>query len=626
MLMLCSCLNAQEASFDIRRTETQRQSEIASALREMGEDLTEMDKVNFMDGLKKGEYNFKRLYQARWKALGMPAKLEKAVSDAFNEKTQSLMFGTRGLQLGTNTGNVVNDIQEAIAFKFAEPYDDFLRDLEEKWGESLETEISEFYHRASIMLIASDRNPMIKAWIRQNTTAQDNGAKIISDVSEQLSAKYPDLKLSGASAAGGIALIFRKQLVNYLARYAGKTALFKKAATSAIGKAIGRTLPVIGPVLLAWSLYDVASIAWNAEDDVRKMLLERNQVMYSREMPAVYWDVMEPYVMDVLVSSYGLLQNSKRQAAEFAGDERIIELCEGMDENEAVRLTERISSAVEVLGRDRYDYIIDNFGKRIKDASPQNFRKLLTVLKQDNIEQAKQWLDLAGSEYYDWLSRFPREIWENFSPNKDSLELLQWMTSKLTPSAINTASKLIPSDLKYIASQIPERYVPQLFGNQDADSQAIHYELTRLAELPDREDRKPWQSVWEFRWAQYKTYIIGALGLLFLAVLAKMLVPLFMRKKPAEVTINLQSPVPVSGSPAVSAKKYHVKLKISPDFIDEARRTQWDFSQKLLPSDDGTYLFTSELENLERISWWINEHRENIEVLEPEELRRIDNE
>ena len=620
---------AEEPSENIMRTEQQREADIEQAIREIGGNVSEIDRVNFRDGLKKSRNNFLRLYNARWKALGMNEKLNKAVDEAFEEKTGGMLWGTKGLRLGTNIGNIVNDIQEATAFKFAEQYDDFLRDVEEKWGESLQNDLSDFYRRASIMLLAADKNPMVRAYIRQSTAAQDSGAKILDSIRENLSSKYPDLKITGAAAAGGIALLFRKQLVKYVAKYAGKAVVFKKVAASAIGKTIGKALPLVGPVMLAWSVYDVASIAWNAEDDVRKMLAERNLNMYSREMPALYWDVMEPYVMDVLISSYGMLQNTKKQAAVFADDPRIKKLSDGLSDAEAMQFAERISSAVEILGNDKYDYILEKFGDRIRESSPQNFRRLMQILQQENIEQVEEWLTLAGNQYYDFYALFPRDIWEKFQPDSQSLELLSWMVKKLTPSARNTASKLSVTDLRWVIDDLPERYVSQLFGDKSHDTEAVHYEIERLRELP-KDSREPWQSVWEYRWSKYGLYVIIAGAVLFIAVLARILIPVFRGRnqsipQSAQPVIINMPPQPQQIQPVNIVKKYEVKLMISPEFIAEARNAQWDMTQTLIPSQDGSgkYIFRAELESLDNISRWIGQHRESIEVLQPEELKKF---
>ena len=629
IIAACSCALAEETE-SIMRTESQRAADIEQAISDISGDVPEIDRVNFKDGLKKSQANFLRLYRARWQALGMTDKLAKAIDLAFEDKTGGMMWGTKGLRLGANIGNVVDEIQEATAFKFAEAYDDFLRDVEEKWGDSLQHDLSDFYRRASIMLLASDRNPMTRSYIRQSTAAQDSGAKILDKVREDLSTKYPDLKITGATVAGGIALIFRKQIVKYLAKYAGKAVVFKKVAASAAGKLIGKTLPLIGPVMLAWSVYDVAAIAWNAEDDVRRMLTERNLNMYSREMPAVYWDAMEPYVMDVLVSSYGMLQETRRNAEIFANDQRVKDLSANLSETESMHFAERISAAVEILGQDKYSYILDNFGERIREASPQNFRRLMQVLQQENSEQTLEWLNLAGTQYYDLYALFPRDVWEKFQPDAQSLELLSWMAKRLTPSARNTAAKLNVSDLRFVIDELPERYVPQLFSDKGRDPDAVHYEIERLRELP-KDSREPYMTDWQYLWAKYRLYIVIAGAVLFLAVLARILIPIFRGR--TQVVPQASQPVIINMPPQQQAqqvqpvnltkKKYAVKLLVSPDFAGEARKTQWDISQTLIPSQDGSgrYIFSAELESLENISWWIEKHRDSIEVLQPEELK-----
>ena len=630
IIIACSCAWAEDETQNIMRTQEQREADIEQAINEIGGDIPEVDKVNFRDGLKKSRNNFLRLYRARWQALGMTDKLNKAIDDAYNEKTDGLLWGTKSIQLVISQ-EVINNIQEAIAFKFAENYDDFLRDVEEKWGESLQTDLSDFYRRASIMLLAADKNPMIRAYIRQNTAAQDNGAKILEDVREKLSAKYPDLKVTGITIAGGVALIFRKQLMKYLAKYAGKTIIFKKMAKSALGKAVGKVVPIIGPIMIAWSVYDVASIAWNAEHDTRKMLSERNLNMYSREMPAVYWDVMEPYVMDILVSSYGMLQNTRKQAEIFADDPRIKSLSEGLSDTENMQFAERISAAVEILGNDKFDYLIENFGEKIRESSPQNFRRLMQILQQENIEQANEWLNLAGNQYYDFYALFPREVWEKFRPDSQSLELLTWMTRKLTPSARNTASKLSVSDIKWIIDDLPERYISQLFSEKGREPDAIHFEIERLNDLP-KDSRVPWLSGFEYQLSKYGFYLKIAGIIIILAIIARIIMPMFRKKtqtvlqtQPQVIIMPPQVQPQNAQVQPVIIKKYDVKLIISPDFVSQARNTQWDMTQTLIPANDerGNYIFSAKLENLDNISRWIKQNENSIKILEPEELKQF---
>lgn len=629
VLSICSGSWANNTE-NLMRTEAQRKADFDQAMNE-NEIFSESVRKNFDDAIKKSRDNFLRLYRARWQKLGMNDKLAKAINAAFDKKLDGIWFS--GIWLVANIDNILNGIQEATAFNFAESYDFFLRDVENKWGNLLQNDVlSAFNERGSIMLRATDKNPMTSAYIRESTASKDNGERILSEINETFIAKYPDLKTTGTIFAGGIALLFRKQLVNYLAKYAGKATIFNKVAQSATGKIIGKMLPLIGPVMLAWSVYDIASIVWSAKDDVRKILTERNVKMYHDEMPVLYWDVMEPYVMDVLISAYGVLQEIKKDAEIFAKDSRVINLSKSLSNAEAEQFATRIAMAVNMLGKDKLVYVLENFGEIIRDLSPNNFTKLMQILQQENIEQVNEWLKLAGSQYYDFYALFPRDIWEKFQPDSQSHEILSWMAAKhsaksLDSSAIKTVSKLSVNDILFVMNDIPELYIPQLFDRKGKyNPVAVHYEIERLRDLP-KASRVPWMSDFEYTFARYKIHItIGAVILFALAVMKRIRrrpQPQPQPSQPAQpiiITMPPQQPV----QPVV-VKKYKVKLIISHDFIDEARQVHWDISPTLIPTDDdsGKYVFEAELENLGDISRWIMKHRDYIEVLQPEELKHL---
>ena len=213
---------------------------------------------------------------------------------------------------------------------------------------------------------------------------------------------------------------------------------------------------------------------------------------------------------------------------------------------------------------------------------------------------------------------------------------MRWLSKKLTPSARNTASKLSTEDIKWVIAELPERFVPQLFGKKAVDADSIHYEILRLSEISDPDSRQPWQSVWEYRWSKYGLYVIIAAGVVIFLWVAKIFIPLFTSRRTSggqqsssPVIINVPPSVPQTQAvnQVKEVKNYDIKLRISRDFADEARRTQWHYSQTLIPEDDGngTYIFSVKLESLEQISVWIKRHRESIEVLSPEELKGIIN-
>ena len=173
IMISLTCINcgfatgtSSDEKIDLRKTDEERQAVFDEALSKIPYNVTELDRVTFEDGLKRSKNNFTRLYRSQWKNLDMTEKLARAVNTAFDENTKDLLWGTRGVQLATDKGEIISKIQEAVAFKFQKAFDDFLRDLEEKWGETLQRDVADFYRRSSVLLLASENNPMTQAYIR----------------------------------------------------------------------------------------------------------------------------------------------------------------------------------------------------------------------------------------------------------------------------------------------------------------------------------------------------------------------------------------------------------------------------------------------------------------------------
>ncbi len=95
--------------------------------------------------------------------------------------------------------------------------------------------------------------------------------------------------------------------------------------------------------------------------------------------------------------------------------------------------------------------------------------------------------------------------------------------------------------------------------------------------------------------------------------------------QPVIINMPPQQQAPQVQPVNLTKKKYAVKLAVSPEFVDEARKTQWDISQTLIPSQDGSgkYIFSAELESLDAVSQWIRRHKDRIEILQPEELKGV---
>ncbi|MBR2209339.1 MAG: WYL domain-containing protein [Synergistaceae bacterium] len=627
---------SSDEKIDLRKTDEERQADFDDAVSKIPYNVTELDKVTFEDGLKRSKNNFTRLYRSQWKNLGMTEKLERAVNTAFDENTKDLLWGTTGVQLAIDKGDIISKIQEAVAFKFQEAFDDFLRDLEDKWGETLQKDVADFYRRTSVLLLASENNPMTQAYIRTSSLAEDKSISVMERIKTSIQEQYPDLKVSGGKFAGGfMTFMLRKQITKMISRQITKTGLRKLAGTS-IAKIAGKFVPVVGWTLMAWSAYDVASMAWSAPDDVRNMLQNRNLALYKDEIPEIYWDAMQPYVMDTFIFSYGKLQQTKEEASILAKNSNIEDLSKGLNADEAMQFIERISALSKILGRTGYDDLLEDFGELIRDSSRRDFETLASMLQQGNKLQVKEWLSIAGAKYFELYNAFPKDIWGIFPPNKESLDALTWMI-KLPPRARNVATQLSISDIKWIMNELPERYVSHLFSSSSVggnDPEKIHDEIRRLSELPNMETRRPWQSSWDYYCARYGFYI--KVLIIFLAAILILRVILSLRgraKKTKESIAPNNNPVNVNHNfpyapiqpqlASPGAQKYKVKAKISARLADELKNIIWDMSQQIIPSEDESEsrILSVEVENLDGIANWLAKNKREIEVLQPEELK-----
>lgn len=626
-IIFSDCAMAAE-QMNLRKSEEERKAEFNQALSEIPYNVSDFDKISFQDGLKRSKNNFTRLYRSQWKSLGMTEKLERSVNTAFDENTKDLTWGTAGVQIAANRGNIIDKIQEAVAFKFAEAFDDFLRELENKWGETLQKDVADFYRRTSVSILASDRNPMIQAYIRSSSAAQDKGFDVMKRVQASLEQEYPDIKLSGAKFAGGvITLLLRKQIQKAVVKQLGKTAL-KKATTSALGKAAGMAVGYAVPaIMVAWSVWDFASIAWNAPDEVRAMLQESNKSMYYNEIPEIYWDAMEPYVMDTFVDEFGKIQKIKEEAAVLAKNPVVYELTFNLTEEQAAQFNERISALSRLLGRSDYDELLKDFGELIRDLPRRDFETLARMLQNDNKLHIKQWLAVADKKYFDLYNSLPQDIWANFPPNKQSLEALTWIM-KLPPKARNTAVKLSTDDIDFLINGMPERFIPQLLSSKASDDpDVIHAEIVRLSRLPDIETRQPYQSSISYYGTLYGFYF--RIFVIIIAVLIILKIVLSFKKGSKQTPAAQNNPVvinipsqPYPAMPTEPVKKIKITAKISPRLADELKTITWDVSQKILPSDDGGRILSVEVENLDNIASWLSKYKNEIEILQPEELKR----
>ena len=333
--------------------------------------------------MAKTKLDFLTLYKSQWELFRIPNKLKQAV-DA--EQTENLMWGTVRMQLISNYDNIQEKIQQSAEYKFTSDYDKFLAELEDTWGEKLRDNILDFYKRQNeMMYFELDANPIAQAYLRQDydRVTENNGKAAMSRISSELSQKYGSLGVSGAGIiGGGLMVLARKQLQKHVAKI-----LARKLAGTAIGKAAGFAVPVIGWAMLAWSAWDIYSMAAEAEETIKAKIFESYNTMYSEEVPLVYWEGMEPYVKDAYVLAYDQLALSVSKGQSLSESERVKELTRGLTKSEQRFFADRLAVIQEIVDGKSYtvDDVLTLHGEYIRDCRHKEFDTFAAILMEADI-------------------------------------------------------------------------------------------------------------------------------------------------------------------------------------------------------------------------------------------------
>ena len=340
--------------------------------------------------MSKTKLDFLKLYKTQWELFALPMKLKKAIDDAYTEQTEELMWGTVAIQLASNYDNIQEKIQQSAEYKFAADYDKFLSELEETWGEKLRDNILDFYKRQSATVYFElSENPMAQAYLRQDydRITEDNGRAAMSRISKALSEKYSTFEVSGAGLIGGTLMILaRKQLTNFVMKRLGR-----KVAGTALGKLAGGAVPVIGWVMLAWSAWDMYSMLDDVEGTIKAKMFESYNVMYSEEVPLIYWEGMESYVRDAYILTYEQLSESVNRGKSLGENEQLKKLSQGLTQSEQRFFADRTAFIQEIVDGKSYkiDDVLTRYGEFIRDARRNDFDKFAaTLAESDNLPES----------------------------------------------------------------------------------------------------------------------------------------------------------------------------------------------------------------------------------------------
>ena len=333
--------------------------------------------------IAKTKLDFLTLYKTQWELFGLPRKLKQAVDDAFTEQTEDLMWGTVRMQLISNRNNIQEKIQQAAEFKFTADYDKFLAELEDTWGEKLRDNIMDFYKRQNeTMYFELNANPMAQAYLRQDydRVTEDNGRAVMTRISAELSTKYGSLSVSGAGiVGGGLMILAKKQLTNYVTKI-----LARKVTGTALGKIAGAAVPVIGWAMLAWSAWDIYSMAAEAEDTIKGKIFESYNTMYSEEVPLVYWEGMESYVKDAYIFAYESLLSNVSKGKSLAENSLVKELSHTLTKSEQRFFADRVAVIQDIADDKSYtlDDVLRLHGEFMRDAKHRDFDHFAAILME----------------------------------------------------------------------------------------------------------------------------------------------------------------------------------------------------------------------------------------------------
>ena len=440
--------------------------------------------------------NFLNLYRRRWKVFNAEAKLRQAVDSAFRENTGRLMTGTKGIQLGMNMNNIIARIQRSIEFGFSKHYEQFLHEFELVWADQLRNEILTFYQRNHYDLYFElENNPMAQAYLRRDydSVTADRAERIMKNISGELSAKYPDLKLTGAKLiGGGMILLARRYLESYITKL-----LMRKFSGSAAGKIAAGIVPLTGLAMILWSAWDIYSMANETETVLREKFYTLNYSMYHDEVPLIYWEGIEAYVRDAFIFAFEKLLLNVNRGIALENTPAMRKFTQGLSPLEQRFYNDRIALISALIG-DEDDYtlieVIANLGSYIKSADINEFEKLVVMLRELGLNTLLGWLKLAGDKecyrLYDYLP--VASSWSKFNQDKDTLRIFQALAKNLSPQECKTACGLKKEKLLWVVDELPEKFMPELFA-ANYDSWYIEHEISRLSLIQDKASRKPWQ-------------------------------------------------------------------------------------------------------------------------------------
>ena len=267
------------------------------------------EKLKSIETSRKG---FMSLYAAEWKMRGFGERLAGMINTEFEENTKALKWWK--FQFTANP----SEVQEKVSARFAPVYESFLAGVQKKYYSALGTDLRERGAKdfAEIKKQGEDTSAN-RAWWEKLITSNENTDWMLTVITILLINVTIGTVLAVIPIVGPIVgLIGTIGMVIYCYLFSD-IALWQVILLIGLFNLIQYTFAlVLFPIsiilqlavagVLYWVMYNPLNggidTAKNAA--IQQSLLERNQAIYTTELPAKYWAEIEPYIKKAINTSH----------------------------------------------------------------------------------------------------------------------------------------------------------------------------------------------------------------------------------------------------------------------------------------------------------------------------------
>ncbi len=464
----------------------------------------------FLDEIEEA---FLKDYNILWARLNMTGKLSEAIERSLKARL-SESWVLESLQVAMDLNSVVQHVQDTVPLEFSEDYTRFLVQMEEYFADTYLGKLRAYDKALQATRLGALVNvPSVRLFFEeqiQNATAE--GYLSLTGGGFDGESDKRDFSLAGTAAFVGV-MLGRKLIQRTLAR----------KAVSVIGRGFGKKLLAaatgVGTVItLAWALYDVGSFTidvWDSPKELQVSLLKHYEEHYRVTCPQGFWQVLRNGVRSELDDIWERMARRDDDTKAILASPAFRRQTAGLSSEKQQIYIDMLISVKPLDNSVSYSMIAENFGSVLMQAEKEDVGVIREILSRGDLLMARQWFALAGRDYCSLFRALPREVWDKFQPNRESLKILSWLSGQ--PKIVRQKIIGFPeSGIRWIMEELPDGQAARLFF--DSRSQAdINAEMERMKKLP-RDLRIVWQSKLEYalnRARQYLGYALGgAIGLL----------------------------------------------------------------------------------------------------------------